>query len=167
MGRRRDFKFLGKRSRCQITLSGFLGVVSDFSYPSPAREFHDSVVRRDHRPEFVKRGPANDDVRIVMVWVSIGPLSEGDLRVLAPSWPLFDRRSGVGFLGRGTVSPGCRSADYDVYLLFNWLIRSRGGVPVPTGPFLGGPSISDEAMEMPFANEVLDLVLRLLHSSVS
>ncbi|RRT31735.1 hypothetical protein B296_00049922 [Ensete ventricosum] len=43
-----------------------------------------------------------------MVRVSIVPISEGDLRVLAPSRPLFDRGPGVGFPGRGTVSPGCR-----------------------------------------------------------
>ncbi|RRT34235.1 hypothetical protein B296_00042023 [Ensete ventricosum] len=87
-----------------------------------------------------------------MVRVSIVPLSEGDRRVLAPSRSLFDRGSGIGFPGRGTVSPGCRLADDDVYLLFNWPIQSRGGAPVPTRPFLGGPSISDEAMEMPLVN---------------
>ncbi|RWW62633.1 hypothetical protein BHE74_00030243 [Ensete ventricosum] len=74
-----------------------------------------------------------------MVRVSIVPISKGDLRVLAPSRPLFDHGPGVGFPGRGTVSPGCRSVDDDIYLLFNWSIRLRGGVPVPTGPFLGGP----------------------------
>ncbi|RRT53456.1 hypothetical protein B296_00028175 [Ensete ventricosum] len=87
-----------------------------------------------------------------MVRVSIILVSKGDLRVLAPSRPLFDRGPGVGFSGRGTVSPGSRSPDNNIYLLFNWSIRSRGGVPVPTGPFLGGPLISDEAMEMPLAN---------------
>ncbi|RRT46665.1 hypothetical protein B296_00014913 [Ensete ventricosum] len=84
--------------------------------------------------------------------VSIIPISKGDLRVLAPSRPLFDRGPGVGFPGRGTVSPGCRSTDDDIYLLFNWLIRSGGGVLVPTGPFLGGSSISDEPMKMPLVN---------------
>ncbi|RRT34180.1 hypothetical protein B296_00059010 [Ensete ventricosum] len=58
----RGFKFFGKRSHCQITLSGFPGVSSDFSYPSPGREFHDLVVRRDHYPEFVERGPVDDGV---------------------------------------------------------------------------------------------------------
>ncbi|RZR91066.1 hypothetical protein BHM03_00019106 [Ensete ventricosum] len=43
-----------------------------------------------------------------MVRVSIVPISEGDLQVLAPSRPLFDHGPGVGFPGRGTVSPGCR-----------------------------------------------------------
>ncbi|RRT46091.1 hypothetical protein B296_00021816 [Ensete ventricosum] len=45
-----------------ITLSGFPGVTSDFSYSSPGWKFHDPMVRRDHRPEFVERGPADDDV---------------------------------------------------------------------------------------------------------
>ncbi|RRT43052.1 hypothetical protein B296_00020632 [Ensete ventricosum] len=83
MGRRRDFKFFGKRGCRQITLSGFSGVTSDFSYPCPSRELHDSVVRRDHCPKFVELGPANDGV------VNIVPFSKGDPRVLAPQ-PLFD-----------------------------------------------------------------------------
>ncbi|RRT47658.1 hypothetical protein B296_00028313 [Ensete ventricosum] len=87
-----------------------------------------------------------------MVRVSIIPVFKGDLRVLAPSRPLFDRRPGVGFPGRGTVSPGCRSPDNNIYVPFNWSIRLRGGVPVPTGSFLGGPLILNEAMEMPLAN---------------
>ncbi|RRT42711.1 hypothetical protein B296_00037408 [Ensete ventricosum] len=62
VSRRRNFKFFGKRGCCQITLSGFPGVASDFSYPSPGREFHDLMVRRDHRPEFVERGPTNEGV---------------------------------------------------------------------------------------------------------
>ncbi|RZR97469.1 hypothetical protein BHM03_00026653 [Ensete ventricosum] len=46
----------------EISLSGFPGVASDFSYPSPGQEFHDSVVCRDHRPKFIECGLANDGV---------------------------------------------------------------------------------------------------------
>ncbi|RZS18991.1 hypothetical protein BHM03_00051331 [Ensete ventricosum] len=45
---------------------------------------------------------------VVVVRVNVVPFSEGDPRVLAPSRRLFDCGPGVGFPGRGTVSPECR-----------------------------------------------------------
>ncbi|RWW86619.1 hypothetical protein BHE74_00004592, partial [Ensete ventricosum] len=85
----------GKRSRCQITLSGFPRVASDFSYSSPGREFHDLMVRQDHRPEFVERGPTDD-----------GVVREGSATTMNDTNSVFDLGSSPTVTGRTAVPVG-------------------------------------------------------------
>ncbi|RWW65705.1 hypothetical protein BHE74_00026977 [Ensete ventricosum] len=42
-----------------------------FSYSSPGQEFHDPMVRQDHRPEFVERGPTDDGIVVALLGVVI------------------------------------------------------------------------------------------------
>ncbi|RRT34112.1 hypothetical protein B296_00039620 [Ensete ventricosum] len=64
-----------------------------------------TVTGRTAVPAGETKSPVNPvSVRVVMVRVSIVPISKGDLRVLAPSRPLFDRGPGVvALLGVVTV----------------------------------------------------------------
>ncbi|RWW81323.1 hypothetical protein BHE74_00010298 [Ensete ventricosum] len=65
----------------------------------------------------VPTGETKSPVNPVSVNFTPGP--KDDLGVMAIPQPLFHHRSSVSFFGRGAVSPGCRSANDDVYLLFN------------------------------------------------
>ncbi|RWW86728.1 hypothetical protein BHE74_00004481 [Ensete ventricosum] len=83
---------------------------------------------------------------MVQVNFTLGP--KGDLGVMAVPQPLFHHESSLSFSCRGAVSLGCRYADNDDYLLFNWSIQSGGGISFLTGALLKSSLISDELMKV-------------------